>query len=139
MKKTVFFTILLLAFLAFFHNENARARGKDFYRTYEVAEITDDGIVLQDLDGDRFQVNKDPEGYKVGDYVRYDSVRDILRMSPWQPAKVIKMTDRDVTLLLNNGDEITVSMKSSYRNKFIEGDAVEYKAATQQIKKSKSR
>jgi len=132
MKKLVLPAMALLAVLACFHSSFA----KTYYRTYEIIEITGEVIVLEDLDGERLVVDKDARGYLVGDMVRYDKVRNVLRKSPWQPAKVIGMTDRSVTLQLNNGEVTEINMRSSYRNQFAEGDRVHYKASSGQIKKS---
>ena len=132
MKKLLIFVISFLVIFALFQNSYA----KTYWRTFEVAEITSEGIVLQDFEGSRFLVNKDPSGYKVGDIVRYDTVKNRLKKSPWQPAEVIKMTDRTVTLQMNSGDKIDVNMRSSYRNEFAEGDQVNYNVSKGQIKKS---
>lgn len=132
MKKLLIFAIPFFVIFALFQNSYA----KTYWRTFEVVEITSEGIVLQDFEGGRFLVNKDPGGYKVGDIVRYDTVKNRLKKSPWQPAEVIKMTDRTVTLLMNSGDKIDVNMRSSYRNEFAEGDQVKYNVSKGQIKKS---
>lgn len=132
MKKLLIFAISLVVIFVSFQNSYA----KTFWRTYEVAEITKEGLVLKDFEGQRFLVNKDPSGYKVGDVVRYDSVKDRLKMSAWQPATVLTISDSSVTMQLNNGDTVDVPMKSSYRDQFKEGDQVNYKAVTGQIKKS---
>ena len=132
MKKLLIFAIPFFVIFTLFQNSYA----KTYWRTFEVAEITSEGIVLQDFEGGRFLVNKDPGGYKVGDIVRYDTVKNRLKKSPWQPAEVIKMTDRTVTLLMNSGDKIDVNMRSSYRNEFAEGDQVKYNVTKGQIKKS---
>jgi hypothetical protein len=132
MKKLILLAIPLLLILTFFQD----SYGRTFYRTFEVVEIQPDGIVLKDFEGSRLLVDKVPSGFKVGDIVRYDKVRNVLKISPWQPAKVIKMTDRAVTLQLNNGDTIEINMRSSYQNQFQEGDTIQYKAFSGQIKKS---
>jgi hypothetical protein len=132
MKKLVIFAIALLSVLACFQNSYA----KTYYRTFEVAEITSEGIVLKDFEGGRFLVKKDPSGYKVGEIVRYDTVREVLKKAPWQPAKVIEMNSNTVKLELHNKEQITINMKSHYRGQFTEGDTVQFKASTGQIKKS---
>ena len=132
MKKLIILAILLLVVFAFFQNSYA----KTYYRTFEVAEIQSDGIVLKDYEGGRFLIQKDSSGLKVGDIVRYDTVRNRLKKSPWQPAKITKMTDRTITLRLNSGEKVDVNMRSTYRNEFKKGDQVEYKASAGQIKKS---
>lgn len=132
MKTIIFFTAAVLLVFSGFQNCYA----KTYYRTFEVAEITSDGIILKDFEGGRFLIDKDPSGFNVGDSVRYDTVRDRLKKNPWQPAKIIKMTDRIITIKLNNGDKVDVNMRSKYRGEFNEGDQVHYKASKGQIKKS---
>ncbi|MFC1827777.1 hypothetical protein ACFLZQ_07615 [Thermodesulfobacteriota bacterium] len=131
MKKLIIVAITSLVIFACFHNSYART----YYRTFEVAEIRSDGIVLKDFEGGRFLIDKDPQGLIVGDIVRYDTVRNRLRKSPWQPAKVTKMTDRTITLQLKNGEKVDVNMRSNYRGEFKKGDTVDYKASAGQIKK----
>ena len=132
MKTIIFVTVSLLLVFSGFQNGYA----KTYYRTFEVAEITSEGIILKDFEGNRYLIDKDPSGLNVGDSVRYDTVRDRLRKNPWQPAKIIKMTDRIITIKLNNGDKVDVNMKSKYRGEFNKGDQVHYKASNGQIKKS---
>ena len=132
MKKLIILAIPLLVVFAFFQNSYA----KTYYRTFEVAEIQSDGIVLKDYEGGRFLIQKDSSGLKVGDIVRYDTVRNRLKKSPWQPAKITKMTDLTITLRLNSGEKTDVNMRSSYRNEFKQGDQVKYKESSGQIKKS---
>jgi len=129
MKKTIIFAVaLLLVFPCF--NESYARRGKNFYETYDIVEINKDGIVIQGFEGAKLQINKDSEGYQVGDRVRYDNTRDRLKKAAWQPAKVIRITDRIITLQLNNSEIIEVNMRSGYRNKFQKGDSVKYKDST---------
>ncbi len=136
MKKLVILAIALLVVFAGFPNSYA----KTYYRTFEVAEITGEGIILKDFEGGRFLVEKDPSkisgGLKVGDLVRYDTVRNVLKKSAWQLAKITKMTDRTITLQLKNGKNVDVNMRSKYRNNFNKGDQVHYNASKGQIKKS---
>lgn len=132
MKRLLILAIPLLVVFACFQNSYA----KTYYRTFEVAEIQSDGIVLKDFEGGRFLLDKDPGGLKVGDTVRYDTVRNRLKKSPWQSAKITRMTDRTVTLRLNSGEKVDVNMRSSYRNEFKQGDQVKYKESSGQIKKS---
>lgn len=132
MKKLLILSISLLLVFALLQISYART----FYRTFEVAEITDAGIVLKDFEGGRIVVNKDPSDYKVGDIVRYDKVRQVLKKSPWQPATVIEMNSSTVKLQLHNKEQVSVNMRSHYRGKFTVGDTVQFKASTRQIKKS---
>lgn len=132
MRKIIFLTVAILLVISGSQNSHART----YYRTFEVAEITSEGIILKDFEGGRFLVNKDPSGYEVGDLVRYDTVRNRLKKSPWQPAKIIKMTDRIITIQVRSGEKVDVNMRSKYQNEFSEGEQVHYNAAKGQIKKS---
>ena len=136
MKKLIIFAIALFVVLAIYPDSYA----KTYWGTYEVSEIQSDGIVLMDFEGRRFLVKKDPNmikgGLQVGDSVRYDSVRNILKKNQWQPAKITKMTDSTITLELISGEEVDVNMRSKYRDEFNKGDQVHYSASKGQIKKS---
>jgi ASC-1-like (ASCH) protein len=132
MKKVLILAIPMLLILASFQSSFASSP----YITYEVTQIQNDGIVVRDANGRLSLIKKDPGGLKVGDLVRYDSVRDRLRKSPWQLAKIIKMTDSTVTLEVSSGEKIDVRMRSRYRNELKEGDQVQYNAARGQITKS---
>ena len=131
MKKLIIASVAFLIIFACFQNSFA----KSYYRTFEVAEIQSDGLVLEDFEGGRFHLDKNPGGLKVGDSVRYDSVRNRLKKSPWQPATVTNMGNNSITLELNNGEKVDVNMKSSYRNELQEGDQVKFKESSGQIKK----
>ena len=134
MKKLVILAIALLVVFAGFPNSYA----KTYYRTFEVAEITSEGIILKDFEGGRFLVEKDPStvsgGLNVGDSVRYDTVRKVLKKNPWQPAEITKITDRTITLQLRNGDTVEMSMQSKYQGKFKQGDQIFYSASSKKIK-----
>ena len=136
MKKLIIPAIALFVLFYSFPNSYADT----YYSTFEVAEITSGGIVLKNSEGGKFLVEKDPStirgGLNVGDSVRYDTVRKVLKKNPWQPAEITKMTDRTITLQLRNGDTVEMSMQSKYSNNFNKGDQVHYKASTGQIKKS---
>ena len=111
---------------------------KTYYSTFEVAEITSGGIVLKNSEGGKFLVEKDPStikgGLNVGDSVRYDPVRNVLKKNVWQPAEITKMDDRTLTLQFNSGDTVDVSMQSKYRGKFKQGDQIFYNASSEKIK-----
>ena len=81
MKKLLILAICLIVVLASFPNSYAKTR----YRTFEVAEIVTEGIVLMDFEGKKFLVEKDPAkikgGLKVGDSVRYDPSKNRLKKS----------------------------------------------------------
>ena len=131
MKKLIFLVIPLLIVFAAFQNSYAHT----YYRTYELTQIRSDGLVLMDFEGGRFLIDKDPGKLKVGDSVRYDSVRNVLRKKSWQPATVAVMGNNTITLKLNNGEKLDVNMRSQYRGKFNQGDQVFYKKSSRQIKK----
>lgn len=136
MKKLIIPAIALFVLFCSIPNSYANT----YYSTFEVAEITSEGIILKDSEGGRFLVEKDPStvsgGLNVGDSVRYDPVRNVLKKNPWQPAEITKMTDRTITLQLRNDKNVDVNMRSKYSNNFNKGDQVHYKASTGQIKKS---
>jgi hypothetical protein len=136
MKKLLILTIPVLVIFAFFQNSHA----KTYYRTFEVVEIQSAGIVLVDFEGSRYLVEKDPDtikgGLKVGDSVRYDNVRNVLKKNPWQPATVTSMTDGKVELQLKNGEIKEVAIRSNKQKGIQKGDNVQYKASSGQIKKS---
>lgn len=132
MKKLLIFAIPLFIVLAFYQNGFTRT----YYRTFEVAEITSEGVILMDFEGGRFLVNKNPGNLQVGDYVRYDTVRNRLKKSPWQPATILSITDNSITLQTNSGEQVDINMRSKYRNQFSENEQVYYNAAKGQIKKS---
>lgn len=131
MKKLILLVIPLLFILALFQNSHART----YYRTYEVAEITENGIVLKDFEGNRFLVDKEAGDLKVGDLVRYNSVKNRLKKSSWQPATITKITDRAITIETHDKENVEVNMRSKYRQEFKEGDQVYYNAKGQ-LKKS---
>jgi hypothetical protein len=135
MNKLLILAIALVVVFASFPNSYARTR----YRTFEVFEIQSDGIVLMDSEGGKFLVEKDSSkikgGLKVGDSVRYEPRKNRLKKNPWQPAKITKVTNRSLTLQLNNGDPVDVGMKSKFQGKFEQGDQVSYNASKDQIKK----
>ena len=89
-----------------------------------------------DSGGERYLIDKNPGKLKVGDSVRYDYVRNVLRKNPWQLATVTMMGNNTVTLKLNNGEKLDVNMRSQYRGKFNQGDQVFYKKSSKQIKKN---
>ena len=79
MKKLILLTTTLLLVFSFSQSSYADT----YFGTHEIIDITDQGITLSGIEA---PIDKDSSGYKVGDMVRYDAVRDILRKSPWQPA-----------------------------------------------------
>ncbi len=134
MKKLVIPAIALFVLFCSIPNSYA----KTYYRTFEVAEITGEGIILKDFEGGRFLVEKDPSkisgGLNVGDSVRYDPVKNVLKKNAWQPAEITKMDDRTLTLKFNSGDTVEMSIQSKYRGKFKQGDQILYNASSKKIK-----
>ncbi|KPK23269.1 MAG: hypothetical protein AMJ61_16010 [Desulfobacterales bacterium SG8_35_2] len=114
---------LLLFFTVFFSLSNADAR--TYWRTFLVDEVTSQGIILRDFEGNRFLVDK-----------RYDTVKNKMKIHPWQPARITEIGNNSITLMLHNGETAEVNMKRGYREQFKKGDLVEYKASKGQIKKS---
>ena len=130
---------LLLFFTVFFSLSNADAR--TYWRTFLVDEVTSQGIILRDFEGNRFLVDKSPDKIKggpvkAGDYVRYETVKNKMKIHPWQPARITEIGNNSITLMLHNGETAEVNMKRGYRDQFKKGDLVEYKASKGQIKKS---
>lgn len=132
MKKIIFFAIPLLILLAFFQDSYARSS----YKTYKLTEIRSDGIVIMDPGGGKYIIEKEPGDIKVGDLVRYDSVRHRLRKSPWQLAEIINMTNRKLTLKVSSGETVDINMRNEHRGKFNQGDQVLYNGSSGQIKNS---
>jgi hypothetical protein len=135
MKRLIIITVALLIVIGFFSNSYAR-RGRNYYKTYEIVDFRVDGIVLQDFEGTRFLVDKDKQGYKIGDQVRYDNVRNRLKKSPWQPGTVTKVTNRVISLRLSDGNKVDVNMKSSWQGQFKKGDTVSYNVSNGKLKRS---
>lgn len=100
------------------------ATGKDYYRTFEIIEISETGLTLQDSDGNIIDVEKDSGDFKIGYKVRYDSVRNRLKSYRWQDYRVTAISDKDITLEHETGDILTIN--GNYSRKFSIGDAVRY-------------
>ncbi len=134
MKKLIIPAIALFVLFCSIPNSYA----KTYYSTFEVAEITSGGIVLKNSEGGKFLVEKDPStirgGLNVGDSVRYDPVRNVLKKNAWQPAEITKMDDRTLTLQFNSGDTVEINMQSKYRGKFKQRDQIFYNASSKKMK-----
>ena len=100
--------ILVLTFTIFAVFQQSDAKSKNHYRTYEIISITENGLTLQDNDGNVIVVNKNPEDYKVGYKVRYDSIRKRLRAYRWQDYKVMAISGDSITLQHKTGDTLPV-------------------------------
>lgn len=137
MNKLIIPVLVFFAIIFTFSDIHA----KTFWRTYLVDEITDQGIILKDFEGNKLVVDKKPNQIKggplkAGDSVRYDSVKNKLKRNPWQPATITNIGNNSISIGLQNGDTAEVNMKSKYRDQFKVGDHVEYQASRGKIKKS---
>jgi len=129
MKKiSILFLVALFCMLLGYQSSFAR----DFYKTYVVAEISENSLTLKNSAGELITVDKDPEGYKVGYDVRYDKVRNRLKEHRWQDYEVIKVTERSITLQHKTGDKLSV--QGNFYRKYNQGDQVRYDAVDEKIK-----
>lgn len=134
MKKLVIIGLILSLFF-FAALQQSEAKRKNYYRTFEIIGITENGLTLQDNDGNVIEVNKDPTGYKVGYKVRYDSVRKRLRQYRWQDYTVIAISDNNITLQHETGD--TLSLDGNYSGKYNTGDKVRYDSVDNKLQADK--
>lgn len=75
MKKIALLVIGLLLAILPAHTE----AGTDYYRTFEVVEVTEKSIVLQSSGGKKYEIDRTRRpSLKKGDKVRYDYVRNRL-------------------------------------------------------------
>ena len=111
--------------------------GRTFWRTYEVVSISEDGLILKDLNyaGGPIEVKRDPTGYKVGYKVRYDGVRGVLRKSLWQDYTVTEASDFSLTIEHKSGD--ILKFKDGFEGKYKVGDKVSYNANKEDLMLSK--
>ena len=123
MKKTVIM-VFVASFLIFTAFQYSDVQGKDYYRTFEIIGINENGLALKDNDGNVIQVDKDPADYKVGYKVRYDSVRNRLRNYRWQDYEVKAVSGNSITLSHKSGDTITLA--GNYEGEYKIGDRVRY-------------
>ena len=126
------FVISVFVFIGF---QSSNAAKDDYYRTYEIIEITENGLTLQDSKGNTIEIDKDPKDYKVGYIVRYDKIRNRLRKNIWQKYKVTAMTRDTVTLQHKTGDTLTVD--GYYTGKYNVGDQVRYNSDRNKLKADK--
>ena len=115
---------VIVFFFIFTSFQQSEAKRKDYYRTFEIIGITDNGLTLQDGDANVIEVDRDPGDYKVGYKVRYDSVRKRLRAYRWQDYDVIAISSDSITLQHKTGD--TLSAEGNYLGKYVIGDPVRY-------------
>jgi len=108
------------------------AKGKEYYRTFEVLSLGENSLTLRDGDGNVVEVEKDPKDYRVGYKVRYDSVRNRLRHYRWQDYTVTAITDDSITLQHKTGDILTLA--GNYTHKYGVGDRVRYDSIGNKLK-----
>jgi hypothetical protein len=110
--------------------------GDTYWRTYEVLAKSDNSLILVNSAGGQIEVFKDPQDYKVGYKVRYDSVRNILKKYHWQDYTVRKVSSSSITLKHKTDDSLTLKSGEvkTHFNKFKKGDAVSYDAANKHLK-----
>jgi hypothetical protein len=130
-KLAILFFVASLCTLLIYQISFAR----DNYKTYDVVEVYEDGLALRDREGNIIDVDKDPEGYKAGYKVRYDSTRNRLKKYRWQDYEVRGVTNKVITLKHNTGDEITV--QGNFKGKYNIGDKVRYDSVGEKIQQEK--
>jgi hypothetical protein len=136
MKKlgTTFLILLFFVITGFSGNQSHGGRkGQDFYRTFEIIDIIDDTMVLQDNDGNLIVVDKDPANFKIGYKVRYDSVRKRLRAYRWQDYEVVTISRDSIKLKHKTGD--ILSVKGNYTGKYEVGDLVRYDSVDSKLQR----
>jgi hypothetical protein len=136
MKKlgTTFLILLFFVITGFSENQSHGGRkGQDFYRTFEIIDIIDDTMVLQDNDGNLIVVDKDPANFKIGYKVRYDSVRKRLRAYRWQDYEVVTISRDSIKLKHKTGD--ILSVKGNYTGKYEVGDLVRYDSVDSKLQR----
>ncbi|MFC1844068.1 hypothetical protein ACFLZ5_04700 [Thermodesulfobacteriota bacterium] len=134
MKKHGMFIFVISVFILILF-QYANASKKDYYSTYEIIEITENGLTLEDSSGNRVIADKNPKDYKVGYKVRYDKIRKRLKLNRWQHYGVIAVSEDEITLKHKTGD--TITMKKNYTDKYNVGDLVRYDSATKKLQREK--
>jgi hypothetical protein len=122
---------LLTFFFIFTALQYSEAKRKNYYRTFEIISFTENGLVLQDNDGNIIEVDRDPEDYKVGYKVRYDSVRKRLRAYRWQDYNITAISGNRIKLQHKTGD--TLFIEGNYKGKYSIGDQVRYNAVENKL------
>ena len=130
MKKLIIISLLSFFFI-FTGLQYSEAKRKNYYRTFEIVSISENSLVLEDNDGNIIEVDKDPEDYRVGYKVRYDSVRKRLRPYRWQDYEVVSISDSRIKLQHKTGD--TLSIEGNYKGKHSIGDQVRYNAVDNKL------
>jgi len=129
----MFILVIFIFILIMFQHANASE--DDYYRTYEIIEIAENSLTLQDSSGNIVIADKDPQDYKVGYEVRYDKIRKRLRLNRWQDYEVITVSGDEITLKHKTGDTITV--KKKYTDIYNVGDFVRYDSVSKKIQREK--
>ena len=106
MKKLGIYIFVISVFI-FIGFQLSEATKDDYYRTYEIIGITENGLTLQDSKGNTVEIDKNPKDYKVGYIVRYDKIRNRLRKNSWQEYKVTAVTRHAVALKHKTGDTLS--------------------------------
>ena len=127
----IYLLIISCFFFIGLHKTEAREH-HDYYKTYEVIKIAKNGLTIRDNHGNVIELNKNPEGYKVGYKVRYDKIRNRLRLYWWQDYQVVAISDTMITLQHKTGDILTV--KGNYQGEYNIGDQVSYDSAHNKLK-----
>jgi hypothetical protein len=115
--------------------QHSEAGQKDYYRTYEIIAISENGLTLQDSSENIIEVDEDPKDYKVGYTVRYDRIRKRLRLNRWQEYEVTDVLSDMLTLMHKSGD--TLKVGKDYSDKFEVGDRVRYDSVDKKLKAAK--
>jgi len=134
MKRNGTFILVISVFILIMF-QHANATKKDYYRTYEIIEITENSLTLQDSSGNIVITEKDPEDYKVGYWVRYDKIRKRLRLNRWQDYEVVAISGNRLTLRHKTGD--TIIVEKNYTDKYNIGDQVRYDSVDNQLQAGK--
>ncbi|UCD65844.1 MAG: hypothetical protein JSW69_07500 [Deltaproteobacteria bacterium] len=134
MKKLTIFCLVVF-FFTFAALQHSEAKRKNYYRTFEVISISENSLILKDNDNNVIEVDKDPEAYKVGYKVRYDSVRKRLRPYRWQDYKIAAISDNRIKLQHKTGD--TLFVEGNFRDKYSIGDQVRYDAVDNKLQPHK--
>jgi len=114
--------ILAVSYCIFAVSQDCHAKRKNYYRTFEIINKSENSLTLQDNDGNIIEVDEDPEGYKIGYKVRYDSVRKRLRPYRWQDYTITEITGSGLILEHKTGDILTI--EGNYKGKYEVGDSI---------------
>ena len=134
MKKYGMFILAIPVFILItFQQTNATKN--DYYRTYEIIEISEKGLTLQDGSGNIVIADEDARDYKVGYKVRYDKIRKRLRLNRWQDYEVIAVSGDEIILKHKTGD--IISVKKKYTDRYSVGDLVRYDSVSKKILREK--